>query len=79
LIKEAKKYGIKYIIKLSVMNADAEPGYAFGRLHRQEEAIIEKSGISYTFLRPALFMYNFVNYFDQTIKSQNAIVYSKTH
>lgn len=72
LVKEAKKYGIKYIVKLSVMNADAEPGYALGRLDRQEETIIEKSGISYTFLRPTSFMQNFVNYFDQTIKNQNA-------
>jgi uncharacterized protein YbjT (DUF2867 family) len=72
LVKESKKYGVKYIVKLSVMNADAEPGYALGRLHRQEETIIETSGIPYTFLRPTSFMQNFVNYFGQTIKSQNA-------
>lgn len=71
MVKEAKKYNIKYIVKLSVMNADAKPGYALGRLHRQEEKIIEKSGIPYTFLRPTTFMQNFVNYFGQTIKSQN--------
>ena len=72
LVKEAKKYNVKYIVKLSVMNADAESGYVLGRLHRQEEIIIEKSGIPYTFLRPTTFMQNFVNYFGRTIKSQNA-------
>ncbi len=71
VIKEAKKNGIKHIVKLSVMNADAQPGYAMGRLHRQEEKIIEESGIPYTFLRPTSFMQNFVNFFGQTIKSQN--------
>jgi uncharacterized protein YbjT (DUF2867 family) len=70
VIKEAKKNGIKHIVKLSVMNADAQPGYAMGRLHRQEEKIIEESGIPYLF-RPTSFMQNFVNFFGQTIGSQN--------
>jgi uncharacterized protein YbjT (DUF2867 family) len=69
LVKEAKKYDVKYVVKLSVMNADAEPGYALGRLHRQEETTIENSEIPYTFLRPTSFMQNFVNYFGR-IKSQ---------
>ena len=40
-VEEAKRNGIKHIVKLSVMNADAQPGYAMGRLHRQEEKIIK--------------------------------------
>ena len=40
LVKEAKKNDVKYIVKLSVMGADAEPGNTIGRLHRQEERII---------------------------------------
>ena len=72
LVKEAKKNGVKYIVKLSVMKADAEPGFTVGRLHRQEEKIIEESGIPYTFLRSGAFMQNFVNFYSQTIKTQNA-------
>jgi uncharacterized protein YbjT (DUF2867 family) len=44
-----------------------------GRLHRQEEKMIEESGIAYTFLRSSAFMQNFVNYYGYTIKTQNAI------
>ena len=62
LVKEAKKNGIKYIVKLSVMNSDAQPGYAMGKLHRQEKKIIEESKKPHTFLRPTSFMQNFVNY-----------------
>jgi uncharacterized protein YbjT (DUF2867 family) len=73
LVKEAKKKNdIKHIVKLSVMEAEAEPGTTIGRLHRQEEKIIEESGIPYTFLRSGAFMQNFVNFFGQTIKNQNA-------
>jgi len=63
LIKDAKKNDVKYIVKLSVMGADAEPENAVVRLHRQEERIIEESGIPFSFLRPNAFMQNFVNYY----------------
>jgi uncharacterized protein YbjT (DUF2867 family) len=75
LVNEAKQNAIKHIVKLSVMGADAEPGIIIGRLHRQEEKIIEGSGISYNFLRPGAFMQNFVNYFGDTIKNQNAFYF----
>jgi uncharacterized protein YbjT (DUF2867 family) len=54
------------------MAADVEPGTIIGRLHRQEEKIIEESGITYAFLRSGAFMQNFINFFGQTIKNQNA-------
>jgi uncharacterized protein YbjT (DUF2867 family) len=72
LVNAAKQNAIKYIVKLSVMAADSEPGTIIGRLHRQEEKIIEDSEIPYNFLRPGAFMQNFVNYFGETIKNQNA-------
>jgi uncharacterized protein YbjT (DUF2867 family) len=72
LVKEAKKNDVKYIVKLSVMGADAEPGNTVVRLHRQEERIIEESGIPFSFLRPNAFMQNFVNYYGLTIKNENA-------
>jgi uncharacterized protein YbjT (DUF2867 family) len=73
VIREAKKNEVQHIVKLSVFGADAEPGILIGRLHRQEEKIIEESGIAYTFLRSNAFMQNFVNYFGYNIKAQNAI------
>jgi len=32
-------------MKLSVLETDVEPGIIIGQLHRQEEKIIEESGI----------------------------------
>jgi len=72
LVREANNAGVKYIVKQSVMGADAEPGITPGRLHRQAEKIIEESGISFTFLRPNFFMQNFVNFFSPSIKAQEA-------
>jgi uncharacterized protein YbjT (DUF2867 family) len=75
LVKQIRKYGgggINHIVKLSSMEAETGPETTIGRLHRQEEKIIEESGIPYTFLRPSAFMQNFVNYLGQTIRNQNA-------
>jgi uncharacterized protein YbjT (DUF2867 family) len=72
LVREAKNAGVKYIVKLSVMAADAEPGITGSRLHRQAEKVIEESEIPFTFLRPNGFMQNFVNFYSHFIKTQGA-------
>jgi len=74
LVRVAKKAGVKYIVKQSVMGADAEPEIAPTpiRLHRQAEKIIEESKIPFTFLRPNFFMQNFANFYSHSIKTQGA-------
>jgi uncharacterized protein YbjT (DUF2867 family) len=69
-IREAKKKGVKSIIKLSALSAGSEPTSTILRLHGMEEKIIQESGIPYTFLRPSAFMQNFVTQFDNTIKTK---------
>jgi uncharacterized protein YbjT (DUF2867 family) len=75
LVEGAKKNGVKFIVKLSTMGADLEPGYTSGRLHRQVEKIIEESGIPFAFLRPNSFMQSFMTRSSQTIKNQSAIYF----
>lgn len=72
IVKEAKKYGVNHIVKLSAMGAEPKSGSTILRLHDEEERIISESGIPYTFLRPPAFMQNFITQFGQTIKTQNA-------
>ena len=72
LITEAKKSGIKHIVKQSIMRADPKADVEAMRLHRQTEKMIEESGIPYTFLRPNEFMQGFINFQGTTIKSNNA-------
>ena len=73
ILKEAWKNDIKLMVMLSsLLAADLEHENTVGRLHRQEEKIIEESEIPYTILRPNAFMQNFLNFFGHTIKTQNA-------
>ena len=71
-ITEAKKSGIKHIVRLSAKGAELKAESPSLRMHRQVEEIIEESGIPYTFLRPNEFMQNFVNLHSPSIKSNSA-------
>lgn len=68
-VDEAKKAGIRHIVKLSALGGHKA---TFPGLHRDSEQKIEASSIPYTFLRPNGFMQNFVNYDGATIRTQNA-------
>jgi len=52
----AKRVGVKHIVKLSQWAADADSPVRFLRYHAAVEQRIKESGMSYTFLRPNLFM-----------------------
>ena len=72
VVIEAKKAGIRHIMKQSVMGANLEADVGTMRLHRQAEKVIEQSGIPFTFLRPNEFMQNFVNFHSPSIRGNNA-------
>jgi uncharacterized protein YbjT (DUF2867 family) len=72
LITEAKKSGIRHIVKQSIMGADLKADVEAMRLHRQTEKVIEESGIPYTFLRPNEFMQGFINFQASSIKNNGA-------
>lgn len=71
LVEAAIKAQVKYIVKQSGINADAESTVALLRWHREGEKLIEASGISFTFLRPNAFMQNYANTSARTIKTQS--------
>ncbi|GAA6617652.1 SDR family oxidoreductase [Scytonema sp. NUACC26] len=70
-IDVAKQSGVKQIVKLSQFAADANSPVRFLRYHAAVEAALRSSGITYTILRPNLFMQGLLN-FRSTIATQNA-------
>lgn len=62
-VMAAKRTGVKHVVRLSVTGADMEPGIALSRVHRACDDVVRASGLSWTLLRPASFMQNFVNYY----------------
>jgi len=62
-VRAAKDAGVKHLVKLSVIGADAEPGIQLGRWHRAVERELETSGVPFTILRPTNYMTNFLGYY----------------
>ena len=71
VVDEAKRAGVKRIVKLSV-NGAADESFTFAKWHRGVEKHIEASGLGWTFLRPSGFMQNFVNYMGDSIRKESA-------
>ncbi len=62
-VAAAKRAGVRHIVRVSVIGAEAEPGIILSRVHRAAERIIQQSGIAWTMLRPTFYAQNFVNYY----------------
>ena len=67
----AQESGVRHIVKLSQLHADAGSQERFLRYHGVVEEAIRESGLTYTFLRPNLFMQGLLN-FRESIRQQNA-------
>ncbi len=69
-IDAAKKAGVKHIVKLSVIGAEA-PMLTFAKWHAGTEKHLKASGVAWTMLRPGNFNTNALGW-AATIKSQGA-------
>jgi uncharacterized protein YbjT (DUF2867 family) len=61
IIKAALRNDVKHIVKISAIGTDLNASVALLRWHAEIEHLIKKLGINYTFLRPNLFIQNFLN------------------
>jgi uncharacterized protein YbjT (DUF2867 family) len=56
VIVEAKKQGVRQVVKLSTQEAGMPDVKGHSHWHREREKLIESSGLAWTFLRPTMFM-----------------------
>lgn len=73
-IRATKNSGVQHIVKLSTLEAN-QPHLMVGRWHREREKLIEESDLSWTFLRPGMFMSNSIEWWAETIKTQGRIYF----
>lgn len=72
VVDEAKRAGVRHVVKLSVIGCNLDNPISLGRWHREAENKIEASGIPWTFLRPNFFMASFAVYMGATIRAEGA-------
>jgi uncharacterized protein YbjT (DUF2867 family) len=69
-VDAARKAGVRYLVKMSVMLPEDSPIKLY-QLHREIENHIEATGLDCTFLRPNSFYQNYINICGKTIRSGN--------
>jgi len=57
-IEAAEGAGVRHVVKLSAIGADADAPEGFGKWHGQAEDLLKSSGLEWTMLRPNFFMQN---------------------
>jgi uncharacterized protein YbjT (DUF2867 family) len=70
LIQESKRRGLKKVVLMTAMGANADESSPF----RKAEIELEKSGLNYNIIRPNWFLNNFHTFWIQGINEQNKIL-----
>ena len=70
-VEMARKSGVRHIVKLSQLHADKSSPARFLRYHGAVESAVKSAGLTFTFLRPNLYMQGLLN-FAQSIKEKSA-------
>lgn len=71
-VAAAKQAGVAHVVNLSQLHADEDSPVRYLRYHAVVEAALRASGMTYTFLRPNLYMQGLLG-FRSTIKDQNTL------
>ena len=69
-VRVAQKSGVRHIVMLSQLHADVKSPGRFLRYHAAVEAVVLAAGMTFTFLRPNLYMQGLLN-FRQNIKEKS--------
>ena len=70
VIQESKRRGLKKVVLMTAMGANADASSPF----RRAEIELEKSGLAYNIVRPNWFMQNFNSYWIRGIREQGKII-----
>jgi uncharacterized protein YbjT (DUF2867 family) len=70
-VEVARNSGVRHSVKLSQLHADVNSTGRFLRYHAAVEAAVQDANITFTFLRPNLYMQGLLN-FRQSIKEKSA-------
>ena len=74
MLAAARAAGVRYIVKLSTIEAGHEPMIGHGKFHREREELIRASGLAWTFLRPTMFMSTALEWAD-SIRREGCVSY----
>ncbi len=73
ILRTARQAGVRKIVKQSTIEAGAVPPLGPGKWHREQELLIEGSGLAWTHLRPTMMMVNTAAWWAESIRKQGCV------
>lgn len=73
IIEKAKEAEVEHIVKLSALGATPKTKSGLAKEHYDAEQVLEGSGLSYTILRPHVFMQNWLGEVAETVRKEKRI------
>lgn len=73
IIKTAEKLGVKHVVKLSALGATPRTKSPLAHEHWIAEQALEETNMTWTILRPHVFMQNWLGEVAETVRDENAI------
>lgn len=71
-VERAQAQGVRRLVRLSALGVESRRKITLAKVHGEVERLIRGSGMEWTFLRPNAFMQNFITYWGDSIRKENA-------
>jgi uncharacterized protein YbjT (DUF2867 family) len=75
VVNAARAAGVSHIVRQSTIEAGTAPPIGPGQWHREQEELIERSGIAWTHVRPTMMMANTVRWWAESIQAQGKVFF----
>lgn len=75
VVEAAKHAGVKLVVRQSTIEAGATPPFGPGKWHREQEQVVERSGLAWVHLRPTMMMSNTPQWWAWTIQQQRTVYF----
>jgi uncharacterized protein YbjT (DUF2867 family) len=73
VIRAAERLGVEHVVKLSALGATPRTKSPLAREHWEAEQALEESSMSWTILRPHVFMQNWLGELAESVRSEGAV------
>lgn len=79
IVSAARRNGISFILRSSMLDADPDSNYHLCRVHGEIDRRVRDSGIPFSILHPNFFMQNFATFYRDQIVNDERLFYPGNH
>jgi uncharacterized protein YbjT (DUF2867 family) len=75
VVEAATRAAVERVVRQSTIEAGTVPALGPGTWHREQEVLVERSGLAWTHLRPTMMMVNTIDWWGESIRTAGAVFF----